>query len=115
MAFSLLFLFLAQLDDAVAQHGGILELEHPARLLHLLFELADLLVPLALRELALAAPARAVLVLLGDLQDLAHVLADGLRGHGKTFGKLVDGRIAARVEHVQQGLMAFRCLGHGVS
>ena len=48
-------MFLAQLDDAVAQHGGILELEHPARLLHLLFELADLLVPLALRELALAA------------------------------------------------------------
>ena len=43
------------------------------------------------------------------------VLADGLRGHGKTFGELVDGRIAARVEHVQQGLMAFRCLGHGVS
>ena len=43
------------------------------------------------------------------------ILADGLRGHGKTFGELVDGRIATRIEHVQQGLVAFRCLGHGAS
>ena len=43
------------------------------------------------------------------------VLADGLRGHGKTLGELVDGGIATRVEHVQQGLVAFRCLGHGAS
>ena len=49
-------MFLAQLDDAVAQHGGILELEHPARLLHLLFELADLLVALGLIVISTVLP-----------------------------------------------------------
>ena len=53
----LCFAFLSQLDDAVAQDGGVLEFEHFACLLHLLFELSDLLVPLALGELALAAAA----------------------------------------------------------
>ena len=71
--------FLAQLDEAVAQDGGVLEFEHTARLLHLLFELSDLFVPLALGELALAAAAGGFLVLLGNFDDLAHILSDGLR------------------------------------
>ena len=40
-----------QLDDAVTQHGGILEFQQLAGLLHLLLQLGDLRRPLRVRQL----------------------------------------------------------------